>query len=63
MGPDFTTRVRRDKMPLVMRDRWARTGKRGAAFGIAMSYAVLATVATAVALALRDGVPWVYADP
>lgn len=46
-----------------MRDRWARTGKQTAALGIAMSYAMLALIATAIALALRDGLPWVYPDP
>lgn len=46
-----------------MRERWARTGKGSAALGIAVSYALLATVATAIALALRDGVPWVHPDP
>jgi len=30
---------------------------------VATGYALLATVATALALALRDGMPWVYPDP
>jgi hypothetical protein len=30
---------------------------------VAAGYALLATLATALALALRDGVPWVYPDP
>jgi membrane protease YdiL (CAAX protease family) len=46
-----------------MRERWTRTGKGEAATKIAVSYALLAMVATAIALALRDGVPWVYPDP
>jgi membrane protease YdiL (CAAX protease family) len=50
-------------MPLVMRERWTRTGKGAAAMGIAVSYALLAAVVTAIALALRDGLPWVYPDP
>ncbi len=62
-GPDFTARARRDRMPLVMRERWARTGKSSAALKIAVSYAMLAMVATAIALALRDGLPWVHPDP
>ncbi len=31
--------------------------------GIAVSYAVLAAVATAISLALRDGLPWTYPEP
>jgi hypothetical protein len=54
---------KREKMPLVMRERWARTGKESAALKIAGSYAMLALVATAIALALRDGLPWVYPEP
>jgi membrane protease YdiL (CAAX protease family) len=61
--PDFTVRAQRDRMPLVMRERWTRTGKREAAMQIAVAYALLAMVATALALALRDGVPWVHPDP
>jgi len=30
---------------------------------IAVGYALLASLATALALALREGVPWVYAEP
>ena len=30
---------------------------------IAVGYALLASLATALAIALRDGVPWVYASP
>jgi hypothetical protein len=50
-------------MPLAMGERFARKGKGEAAMGIAVSYALLATVVTAIALALRDGVPWVHPDP
>ena len=63
MRPGSSPRGRRDRMPLVMRERWTRTGKGEAAMGIAVSYALLAAVATAIALALRDGLPWVYPEP
>jgi membrane protease YdiL (CAAX protease family) len=46
-----------------MRERWARTGKSAAANRVAAGYALLATLATALALGLREGVPWVYPDP
>lgn len=46
-----------------MGERWKRNGKSEAAMGIAVSYALLAMVVTALALALRDGVPWVCPDP
>src|SRR4051812_8921870 len=46
-----------------MRERWARTGRSAAALRIAGGYALLATVATALALALRDGVPWDHPEP
>lgn len=46
-----------------MRERWSRTGQSAAALRVAAGYAMLATVATALALALRDGLPWVYPDP
>jgi len=46
-----------------MRERWSRTGRSEAALRVAAGYALLATVATALALALRDGMPWVYPDP
>jgi membrane protease YdiL (CAAX protease family) len=61
--PVSPLRGRREKMPLVMRERWARTGKSGEAVGIAVAYALLAAVATAIALALRDDLPWVYPEP
>ena len=63
MRPDFSTRARRDRMPLAMGERFAHNGKGEAATGIAISYALLATVVTAIALALRDGLPWVHPDP
>ncbi|MFT3774898.1 MAG: CPBP family intramembrane metalloprotease [Minicystis sp.] len=46
-----------------MRERWARDGRREAALRVVAGYALLATLATALALALRDGVPWVHPDP
>lgn len=46
-----------------MRERWSRRDKSSAALRIAGGYALLATVATALALALRDGMPWVYPEP
>ncbi len=63
MRPDFSLRTPRDRMPLGMQERWKRTGKGEAATGIAVSYALLATVVTAIALALRDGVPWIHPEP
>jgi hypothetical protein len=46
-----------------MRERWARDGRREAALRVVGGYALLATLATALALALREGPPWVYPDP
>lgn len=46
-----------------MRERWSRTGRSAAALRVAAGYALLATVATALALALRDGLPWVHPAP
>lgn len=46
-----------------MRERWARDGRREAALRVVGGYALLATLATALALGLRDGAPWVYPDP
>jgi hypothetical protein len=46
-----------------MRERWSRDGRREAALRIAASYVLLATLATGLALALRDGAPWVCPDP
>ncbi len=62
MRPDFTARRAREKMPLAMRERWKRDGKAEAATQIAVAYGLLATIVTAIALALR-GVPWVHPDP
>jgi hypothetical protein len=47
----------------VRRERWARDGRREAAYRIAAGYALLATLATGLAFALRDGAPWVCPDP
>lgn len=46
-----------------MRERWLRDGRREAALRVAAGYALLATMATALAFALRDGAPWVCPDP
>jgi membrane protease YdiL (CAAX protease family) len=46
-----------------MRERWSRRGWSEAALRAAGGYALLAVLATALALALRDGVPWVHPEP
>jgi uncharacterized protein len=46
-----------------MRERWARDGRREAALKIVGGYALLSTLATALALALRDGAPWIHPEP
>jgi membrane protease YdiL (CAAX protease family) len=46
-----------------MRERWSRDGRNEAALRIAVGYALLATLATALALALRDGAPWIHPEP
>ena len=46
-----------------MRERWARRGWSEAALRAAGGYALLAALATMLALALRDGVPWVHPEP
>jgi uncharacterized protein len=46
-----------------MRERWSQTGRSTAALRVAAGYALLATVATALALALREGLPWVHPEP
>lgn len=46
-----------------MRGRWTRTGRSAAAWSVAAGYALLAVLATALALALREGTPWVHPDP
>lgn len=46
-----------------MRERWSQPGRNEAALRVAVGYALLASVATALALALRDGMPWEYPDP
>lgn len=46
-----------------MRERWSQTGRSAAALRVAGGYALLATVATALALALRDGLPWIHPEP
>jgi uncharacterized protein len=46
-----------------MRERWSRRGWSEAALRAAGGYALLAVLATALALALRDGLPWVHPEP
>ncbi len=46
-----------------MRARWTRTGRNAQAWNVAAGYALLACLATALALALRDGPPWTYPTP
>jgi uncharacterized protein len=46
-----------------MRERWSRRGWSEAALRAAGGYVLLAVLATALAVALRDGVPWVHPDP
>lgn len=53
-----------DRVPIP----WQRTDRpsglaRRMALRVAGGYALLATLATAIALALRDGVPWVHPSP
>lgn len=43
--------------------RWAGASLELFAWRIAAGYALLAGLATALALALRDGLPWVYPNP
>src|ERR1700744_69648 len=46
-----------------MRNRGERRGWSEAALRAAGGYALLAVLATALALALRDGLPWVHPEP
>jgi uncharacterized protein len=46
-----------------MRERWSRRGWSEAALHACVGYGLLAVLATALALALRDGVPWAHPDP
>src|SRR5580692_6684751 len=46
-----------------MRERWQRRGWSDALLRTAGGYVLLAALATALALALRDGVPWVHPEP
>jgi membrane protease YdiL (CAAX protease family) len=45
------------------RMRWSEASLNLAAGRIAVGYALLASLATALALALREGVPWVHPSP
>jgi len=46
-----------------MRGRWTRTGRSAAAWRVAAGYALLASLAAALAVALRDGAPWNHPSP
>lgn len=46
-----------------MRARWTREGRNARAWNVAAGYALLACLATALALALRDGPPWTHPSP
>lgn len=46
-----------------MRERFQRKGPPEALLKVGAGYALLATMATALALALRDGMPWVHPEP
>jgi len=46
-----------------MQRRWARTGRSAAAWNVAAGYALLSCLAAALALALRDGPPWLHPEP
>jgi uncharacterized protein len=46
-----------------MRERWQQRGSSDAVVRIAGGYALLAALAMALALALRDGVPWTHPEP
>ncbi len=46
-----------------MSDRWKQRGVNPAALRLGVGYLLLATLASALALALRDGVPWEHPSP
>ena len=46
-----------------MRERWQQKGSGETVLHTAGGYVLLAALATALALALRDGVPWIHPDP
>ncbi|WP_437575740.1 CPBP family intramembrane glutamic endopeptidase [Sorangium sp. So ce887] len=46
-----------------MPSRWARTGRTDATMRAASGYLVLAALAIALALVLRDGLPWIHPSP
>ena len=46
-----------------MRERWAETGTRAAFLRLVGGYALLSVMAFALALALREGPPWVHPEP
>ncbi|KYF66219.1 CPBP family intramembrane glutamic endopeptidase [Sorangium cellulosum] len=46
-----------------MASRWARTGRTDATLRVASGYLVLAALATALAVGLQDGWPWIHPRP
>ncbi|WP_438024413.1 CPBP family intramembrane glutamic endopeptidase [Sorangium sp. So ce233] len=46
-----------------MASRWARTGRTDATLRVASGYLVLAALATALAVGLQDGWPWIHPSP
>jgi hypothetical protein len=48
---------------LTMRGRFARSTRSDTAWRVAGGYALLATLASTLAVALRDGPPWTYPNP
>lgn len=46
-----------------MRERWLQSGKRELALRLTSGYALLSVMAFALAVALREGPPWVHPEP
>jgi uncharacterized protein len=46
-----------------MTSRWRRTDRAAATLRVASGYAILVALSTALALSLRDELPWVYPSP
>ncbi|MEO7327531.1 MAG: type II CAAX endopeptidase family protein [Minicystis sp.] len=46
-----------------MQERWLQTGKRALALRLIGGYALLSIMAFALAVALREGPPWVHPEP
>lgn len=47
----------------VMRERWSQSGKSAVALRLVGGYALLSLMALGLALALREGPPWVHPEP